>query len=334
MRKLLIAAVLLTLVIAAGGAWIIWGPNALPGERGVYLTERGDVDATVDSLKTAGVLASATSFRAFAAATGWGDQIKPGYYEFETGGSNFDLLGRLRRGEQTALRVTIPPGTTMGRLARVISQPFAFDSTDFRDAMRDPELLGELGVTEEQAIGVLLPETYFAFWLSSPQTIIRKAHDAFENIVGDGTETLSPIDVATVASIVEWESQFKPERGHIAGVYLNRLRIGMRLQADPTVQYGLLEIEGKRRRLLFVDYELDHPYNTYRINGVPPGPLTNPSPSSLRAVLNPDATDDLYFVASPALDGTHEFSRTLSEHNRKADQYRAALRAYLARSDG
>ncbi len=334
MRRILLILFVLALIVGGAGAWIIWGPNALPGDRGVYLTERGDVDATVDSLESAGVLASATSFRAFAAATGWGDQIKPGYYEFETGGSNFDLLGRLRRGEQTALRVTIPPGTTMGRLARVISEPFAFDSTAFREAMRDPELLSELGVTEEQAIGILLPETYFAFWLSSPQTIIRKAHDAFNQVVGDGTESLSPIEVASVASIVEWESQHKPERGHIAGVYLNRLRIGMRLQADPTVQYGLLELEGKRRRLLFVDYELDHPYNTYRIDGVPPGPLTNPSPSSLRSVLNPDNTDDLYFVASPALDGTHEFSRTLSEHNAKAERYRAALRAYLARRDG
>jgi UPF0755 protein len=330
MRRLLLALVALGLVLAAIGAWIVIGPNAGPGERGVFIPAGASFDQAVDSLVAAGVIQSAGTFRAFAGASGWGEQVKPGYYEFDDEASNFDVLGRLRRGEQTQIRVTIPPGTTMGRIARVVSAPFAFDSTAFREAARNPELLTDLGLEEDELIGVLLPETYFGFWLHSPETVIRKAYDAFRGVVGDGTDTLSPVEVATVASIVEWESQHRPERARIAGVYLNRLRIGMPLQADPTVQYGLLETEGARRRLLFVDYQLDHPYNTYRIAGLPPGPITNPSPSSLRAVLEPEEHDYLYFVAAPALDGTHEFSRTLSEHNRRADRYRAALRAFLA----
>jgi UPF0755 protein len=128
-----------------------------------------------------------------------------------------------------------------------------------------------------------------------------------------------------MASIVEWEARLEEEKPRIAGVYLNRLRIGMRLQADPTVQFALMQVEGGRmRRLLFRDYEFQHPFNTYLYGGLPPAPINNPSPSSIHAVLDPEPHDYLYFVARG--DGGHTFSRTLSEHNRAARDYRTMMR--------
>jgi UPF0755 protein len=182
----------------------------------------------------------------------------------------------------------------------------------------------------QHLFGYMLPETYFVYWRTSPADVVRKIKQEFDQYYArlDGSDNppqdLTSAEVVTVASIVEWESYHTPEKPAIAGVYLNRLRIGMKLDADPTVQYGLLETEGQKRRLLRVDYQLDHPYNTYLLRGLPPGPITNPSPSSIRAVLQPEAHKYLYFVATA--DGTHKFSRTLREHVRASEEYFQAMR--------
>jgi UPF0755 protein len=128
----------------------------------------------------------------------------------------------------------------------------------------------------------------------------------------------------TLASIVEWEALEDEEKPTIAGVYLNRLEEGWRLQADPTIQYVLIQTRGKRTgRVLYDHLEIDHPYNTYRNGGLPPGPITNPSPSSLRAVTTPEQHEYFYFAADGT--GGHTFSRTLREHNRAAEKYHRML---------
>ncbi len=127
-----------------------------------------------------------------------------------------------------------------------------------------------------------------------------------------------------MASIVQWETYTESEMPTVAGVYLNRLRNRWRLQADPTIQYALVELEGAKRRLFFRDYRLDHPYNTYLHGGLPPGPVTNPSKEAIRSVLNPEPHRYFYFVATG--DGTHIFSRTLAEHRRNANAYLEVMR--------
>jgi UPF0755 protein len=175
-----------------------------------------------------------------------------------------------------------------------------------------------------------MPETYHFYWLTGPATVVRNVKRQFDRFYEDeideaaSTLGLSKRDVITVASIVEWETAVEDEKPRVAGVYLNRLRIGMKLDADPTIQYAVLETEGQKRRLLYQDYRIEHPYNTYLRPGLPPGPLTNPSPSSLRAVVNAERHDYLFFVARG--DGGHTFSRTLSEHNRAARQYHDLMR--------
>jgi UPF0755 protein len=137
-------------------------------------------------------------------------------------------------------------------------------------------------------------------------------------------QDLTPDEVLRMASIVEWESHHEPEKPTVAGVYLNRLHDGWPLQADPTVQYAVMQSEGQKRRLLYSDYQIDHPYNTYNYRGLPPGPVNNPSPSSINAVLHPEAHKYYFFVAKG--DGTHLFSRTLREHNRNAQEYYRLMR--------
>ena len=135
---------------------------------------------------------------------------------------------------------------------------------------------------------------------------------------------LSIDEVLRVASIVEWETNHVPEKPTVAGVYLNRLRERWRLDADPTVQYALLEIEGARRRLFFVDYKIQHPYNTYLYRGLPPGPVTNPSPSSIQAVVKPERHDYMFFVTKG--DGSHTFTRTLQEHVKASRAFHRMMR--------
>lgn len=336
-RGLWIGAGVLLLIgcLGAGTAyWMVWSPNTPSFEdaRSVKIPPEADYAAALDSLDAAGVLDSRTSFDWMARLTGWGEQIKPGHYAIEAGASNHDLLDKLRRGLQDPLRLTIPPGSTPEVVAAVVAAEMPFSKEDFLTALRDSTVAADLGTRPEAVFGHMLPETYFVYWLWDAPRVVRKVADDFDAFYTDSLRAradslgLSTEEVLTLASIVEWETYIKEERPTVAGVYLNRLQRGWPLQADPTIQYGLLETEGQKRRLTFADYELAHPYNTYRFAGLPPGPITNPSPSSIRAVVDPDEHGYMYFVASPEGDGRHVFSRTLREHNRNANAYRQALR--------
>ncbi len=320
------------LLVTAGLGVITFGSNtpSFEGERTVKIPSGASFDATVDSLDTAGLLRSPTTFRLIGTATGWRDQIKAGHYAFESGTSNWDLLDVLRKGLQTPVRVSIPPGTEPEVAARVAAREMAFDASDFLQALQDSSLAHSLDTTPTDLFGYMLPDTYHFYWQTSATTVVRRIKESFDAFVerelidGLNTQGLSPREAVILASIVQWETSLADEKPRVAGVYLNRLEIDMPLQADPTVQYAVMEAEGSKRRLLFVDYDIDHDYNTYQFRGLPPGPLTNPSPSSLRAVANPESHSYLYFVADG--NGGHTFSRTLREHNRAAEDYRRLMR--------
>jgi UPF0755 protein len=176
----------------------------------------------------------------------------------------------------------------------------------------------------------MMPETYHFYWLNDAPSVIKKVKESFDTFYSEEIAAkaeqlgLTKKEVVTLASIVEWEAHVNEEKPRVAGVYLNRLRGNWPLQADPTVQYAVIEREGQKRRLLYEDYDIQHPYNTYKFAGLPPGPITNPSPSSIRAVANAEEHDYMYFVARG--DGSHTFSRTLAEHNRAAQEYYRLMR--------
>lgn len=334
LRWSLLALAVLLLLGATFGYWMVFSPNTedYEGARSVYIPRKASYQETLDSLEASGALDARRPFDWMARLTGWGDQIKAGHYRIESGASNYDMLNKLRRGLQAPVRVTIPPGSRPEVVAAVAGLNMAFSKEEFLQALRDSSLAAQLDTDTTHLFGYMRPETYQFYWLNQPEQVIRSIKEQFDrfyaNLQAEADSLpvdLSKEEVLTLASIVEWETGLPEERPKVAGVYLNRLQLGMPLQADPTVQYAVLQKEGAKRRLLFEDYEIQHPYNTYNYRGLPPGPLTNPSPSSIRAVLNPAEHQYRYFVANPDRPG-HTFSRTHTEHVRAANRYRRIMR--------
>jgi UPF0755 protein len=322
-------------VLLGGGIavyWIGFAPNTPPFEdsRTVKIPPGASFEQIVDSLEASEVLATTTSFRLFAAASGWYRQIKPGLYRIHSGTSNLELMNRLRRGEQDAIRVTIPSGIHPGILARRTAASLYTDSTAVRHALEDSSLAAQLGTDTNHLFGYMRPDTYQFYWLSGAEDVIRRLKNAFDNGISREMQAradslgLTMDEVIRLASIVEWEAYREDEKSTIAGVYLNRLEIGMPLQADPTVQYAIMQQNnGAKRRLLYEDYRIAHPYNTYNYRGLPPGPVTNPAFSTVEAVLNAEDHEYRFFVADGS--GGHIFSRTFDEHRRAAAKYRRLM---------
>lgn len=323
---------LVALIAGMAGLWVVFGSNTntFETDRSIKIPPGSSFSAVVDTLQSADILASASTFEWVARATGWGSQVKAGHYTIESGLSNYDLLSKLRRGLQTPIRLTIPPGTRPEVMASLAGTVMHFDREEMEAALRDPDLAAELNTDTTSLFGFMLPESYDFYWLTDARTVVRRIKGYFDayyeaNLSSSATEQdLSVDDVVTLASVVEWETHIDDERPRVAGVYRNRLRIGMPLQADPTVQYAVMRLEGQKRRLLFVDYQIDDPYNTYGYRGLPPGPITNPSRTALASVVNAEDHGYLFFVATG--DGDHIFSRTFQEHTRAASRYRELMR--------
>ena len=236
------------------------------------------------------------------------------------------------RGWQSPVRLVLS-GTMRqkGAIARKISAQLLLDSASVAAALEDSVLLADRGFRPDQVFALMMPDTYEVFWTDPMSVILDKqkaAYDAFwteENKEKARTQGLTPAEVSVLASIVNGETNHVPEMPAVAGVYLNRLHKGMKLQADPTVAYIL---DYKVNRILKKHLEIDSPFNTYLYAGLPPAPICVPSRSALEAVLNPDGHDYLYFCASPDFDGTHRFAATYPEHLRNARAYQKALSAF------
>ena len=252
--------------------------------------------------------------------------IKPGRYTIEPGMSNFMLMYYLHARRQDEVRVTLPEGLDIGRVAHILSRNLDFDSTAFMTAASSPSLLVRRGIMAKNAEGYLLPGTYDFAWASSPEEAVGFLIGRFRHFYTDSLKSvtaargLNETGLLTLASIVESETPLNREKNIVARVYLNRLKKKMRLQADPTVQYAL---GGAARRLYYKDLAADSPYNTYRHTGLPPGPICNPGTASILAVLKPAENNFLYFVATGK--GGHYFAESLAEHNANIKKYKSAL---------
>jgi UPF0755 protein len=308
--------------------------SSVPGsEQDIYVVhiERGmSFRQTVERLQEEGALGSSGAFEVLARTSGMHSRIKAGVYEFRGETSIPDLLHALTSGSVQQRMVTVREGLTTRQIASIMRREVGVDSLDFIDATRDPQILRDLGVNALSLEGFLFPETYKFFWGISAASVVRTMVQEFERNFPDSLQVrigmlgLNLIEVMTLASIIEGEASWDSERRTISAVYHNRLKRGMRLQADPTIQYV---ISDGPRRLLYNDLEIDSPYNTYRNAGLPPGPINNPGTASIMAALYPADVSYLYFVANG--DGSHTFSRTLGEHNKakaRFDRYRSMIR--------
>lgn len=268
--------------------------------------------------------------------------LKPGHYWINHSNSSVYVARMLNNGWQAPVKLTLAGNLRVkSNIAAKIANQLLIDSATVAKALSDNELLGKYGFSSKTAFSLLVPDTYDIYWTAPVEEILDKqkaALDAFwteENIAKARKIGLSRQEVSTLASIVSAETHYEPEMPLVAGVYLNRLKLGIPLQADPTVAFCY---DYKINRVLNKHLETDSPYNTYKHSGLPPGPICVPARECLQAVLDADfgagdgpgagkagAGGNIYFCASPEFNGTHRFAKTLSEHNANANAYRSEL---------
>ena len=328
-KKMYGAAAALCLLIAGAGilcASLCLHKVRLPAEEAgtptyIYI----DTDDDVDSLRTK--LDLGWRFGWYARAMH--PLVRTGRYRVEDGMPSLDLYRRLRNGQQEPLRLTLPSVRTLDRLASRLGSQLMLDSATVATAFYDSTFCQEYGYRLETLPALFIPNTYEVYWnISLPALMKRmqqenarfwtKERQAKADALG-----LTHEQVATLASIVEEETANDGEKPMIAGLYLNRLRKGMLLQADPTVKFA--QGNFALRRILYAHLEIDNPYNTYKYKGLPPGPIRIPSIVGLDAVLNAREHPYLYMCAKEDFSGTHNFAATLSEHMRNARRYARAL---------
>lgn len=274
--------------------------------------------AITDTLASRDIIDNPTIFRLYARFRGSERAVKPGVYEVQRGLAWSDLLDKLVSGDVMQTRVAVPEGWTLEQIAAIIAENTGEPADSIIEALLNESAAEAYGVPGPTLEGYLYPATY-VFPVGTPAgRIVQRMVDRYKQSWTPARQAradslgLEEREVVTLASIVEKEARHWGERDTIAAVYHNRLRIGMPLQADPTVQYAL---GTHQNRLLYahIDSVADHPYNTYRRRGLPPGPIASPSEGAIDATLAPADVDFLYFVARP--DGRHIFTRSLAEHN-------------------
>jgi len=282
-----------------------------------------------------GALRYPLAFRVLTIGTMTGTKLQHGEYALPAPPSAFELWRKLVSGDVAKYQVTILDGSTLFDIAKTLGNLELADPGDFLAAATSPDVAGRMGTPGPTLEGYLFPDTYLFVKEMSPEEIIgimvRRFHKKFtpemERMAEE--EEFTPHQIVTIASIIEKETGMEEEKPLISAVVRNRISLGMPLQMDPTVIYGLKKFDGNLTRK---DLRTPHPYNTYLHPGLPPGPISNPGQSSLQAAVQPADTDYLYFVSRN--DGSHQFSRTLREHNQAVAVYQKGGNPDMARRDG
>jgi UPF0755 protein len=272
-----------------------------------------------------------TTFIALSDWTGYWNEIKPGKYVIEKNASIFTIFRNLKGGRQTPVELTINKFRTRRELAKYVGGKLECTESDVYRFISNSDSIQPFGVQQETLMTLIIPNTYEIYWNSSPSDFMRrmnKESNAFwtdSRIDNAKLLGLSKEEVITIASIVEEETNNNEEKPIMASVYINRLKQGMALGADPTIKFALGDFSIRRVTLKHISSTAGSPYNTYRNKGLPPGPICTPSISSIDAVLKAKKTDYLYFCAKADFSGSHSFASTAEEHFENARKYRKAL---------
>ena len=335
-KSRILLGVLAFMLVLAGVAGFVagryWIDNKTPNfsdDYVLYVYPESTVDQVMDSLYVgAGTIRPKSLSRAFAKMA-VSESMKPGRYVVEPSASSIYVARMLVFGWQTPQNMTLS-GTirSKGRLAQKIGVQMMVDSATVAAALEDKAFLAKYGFTPENVFAMVLPDTYQMYWTASVEEIfdrLKKEYDAFwteERLAKAKAQKLSKMQVSVLASIVSGETLKDFEYPVIAGVYLNRYRKGMKLQADPTVCFCY---DYKLDRVLKKHLLIDSPYNTYKYAGLPPAPINVPPKACLDAVLSPDKHGYIYFCASPEFNGTHNFAVTYGEHLKNARAFQREL---------
>ena len=334
MKRVLLSVLVLGILVAGvvGYRYYRWiySPNTPLGLNNayVYIPAEHTVDGLVDSLVSHGYINNEKSFRWVAERMSFADRsVKAGRYLVEPGVSNRELINMFRLGSQVPIDLVVRPSLTVEVLSRRLGDQLMLDSADIANYINGP-FMPQTGIERESLLSFFIPNTYEVWWNISADKLLerlRTEHERFwneERRQKASDQGLTAEEVYTLASIVERETHIDSERPVIAGVYLNRLKRNIPLQADPTIQYANGDFG--IRRVLYRHLEVDSPYNTYKNAGLPPGPIAMASRASIEAVLNPADHNYIFFCAKPG-GGGHAFAETLSQHNRNAREYQRWL---------
>ncbi len=316
--------------IAGGYYYFVQRPNITVGDDGIIFIQPGDSFETVmTTLISSGYVKNEYTLRKLAELKKYPSAVKTGRYRLVDKMNNNQLINMLRAGRQEPVHLTFNNIRTLEDFAAILSRQLGIDSTEFLQLARNAEYVKKLSFTPENFIGMFIPNTYQVYWHTPVEDFIQRMYKEYrkfwteERLVKARKADLSPMDILILASIVEEETNIADEYPVIAGVYINRLNKGWKLEACPTLKFAWGDFS--IRRVLDKHMEIDSPYNTYKNTGLPPGPVRMPSIRVIDAVLNYQHHDYLFICAKRDISGSHYFSRTLREHNRHANEYHRAL---------
>lgn len=333
-RNLLIGVIAFIVLSGIAGAahvyyYIFAQPFRLTKTAYIYIDRNDDMDSVFHKIMETGQPRQMHGFKALAKHYGYADRIKTGRYAIKPTDNMRYLYRRLSMGYQTPVNLTIGSVRTLDRIAKAVGKQLMIDSAEVAKLLTDTAYIRHLGYNGQTIPALFIPNTYEVYWNISAQDFMErmlKENKAFwnEKRLKQAEEIgLTPIEVATLASIVEEETASQNEKPMVAGLYINRLKRGMLLQADPTVKFSMQDFGLKR--ILYKHLETDSPYNTYKHAGLPPGPIRVASFQGLESVLNYTKHAYLYMCAKEDFSGTHNFAVTSAQHAANARRYRQAL---------
>lgn len=329
-RKVILLIILIIGVIIAWCGWQVFGPTiSNPQKHFLYIKTGSNYQAVKDSLLTNKMIKNPFWFDQVSKYADYPQKVKAGKYKVSNDMSLYHLVKMLRSGRQSPVNLVITKLRTKEDFAKKISDNFEIDSSSVMDFLNNNELLSHYDVDTNTVMTDVIPNTYTYTWNTPMKNIFKKLYAENQKFWNDERKekanrlNLTPTQVYTLASIVEEETNKNEDKGKIASVYINRLKKGMKLAADPTVKFAMQNFGLKR--IYHKHLEFPSPYNTYLNSGLPPGPICTPSIKTIDAVLNSPQTDYLFFVARPDFSGLSNFATNYQQHQVYAKAYQQAL---------
>lgn len=327
-----IVAALATIAVISSGIlyYIVKSPQINIDETAyIYIYPHDNSDSVINKIKAVAAPSSTIGFRILAEHNNFDSKKRSGKYAINDKDSWHSIYSRIVTKQQTPVKVVVPSVRSFEQLSKVVSEQLMFDSLAIQELFTSNVFVQNLGYTFETLPTLILPDTYEFYWNVEPERFFirmmneRKKFWNEDRLAKAKALNMTPEEVATLASIVDEETNNNAEKPIVAGLYINRLKRNIPLQADPTVKFALGDFA--RKRILLADLEVESPYNTYKNTGLPPGPIRIATIAGIESVLNYAKHNYIYMCAKEDFSGTHNFAVTLSEHNANARRYQAAL---------
>ena len=332
-KKYILAGLVIVFLMACVIGFVVYlrvfAPNVAKEKTYLYIHSHDNFNDVIQSLQQENALKNTSSFEWLALKKGYDKNVKAGKYLLKAGMNNNQIVNMLRSGRQEAVNLVFNNIRTNEQLAGKLARQIETDSASLILAFNNPDFLSNYKTSVDELRLIFIPNTYKIWWNTSAAELMERMQKEYDKFWNDERNAkaysagLSRKEVGVVASIVEEETNQKAEKATVASVYVNRIRKGMLLQADPTVKYAVGDFTIKR--ILNKHLVVDSPYNTYKYGGIPPGPICIPSISSIDAVLANQKTDYLYFCAKEDFSGFHNFAKNMEEHMANARKYQHAL---------